>query len=312
MKHLLILCTLLISVSSFSEVLDKVLAVVNGEIVTQSDLSQFKNRIKKQTLLDDLFDVDYKKISNNKSKLLEHLIDQKIVDSEVKRLSLSLGEERINKEINQIASNLGVGVDGLKKRLKQDGIGFTEYKNFIKNRIERQALIRKEITSKIRISDDEVKSYYTKNSSNAKTDSFEYTLSNILIKVGENPEAALERAKMVVNKIKAGLSFEDAASQFTEDKNYSSGGYLGKFQSGEFLPAFENAVKNIDEGDVSEPIFVGSNYIILKLNKKQIVESPEYLKMKENIRARLQQLAFKKQFLFWLSQKRSESNIKIN
>lgn len=312
MKFLISALVLSLSLSLNAEVVDRILAVVNGEILTQSDLNNFKRRIKKETLLDDLFDVDYKKIVKQKDQLLKHLIDQKIVDSEVTRLKLGANDKRVDSEISKIAASNGINTSSLKKRLKTDGISFNDYKTFIKNRLERQALIQKEITSKIRISDDEVKSFYTKNSSNSETDVFEYSLSHILIKVNDNKASALERAKMVTNKINSGMNFSDAASQYTEDPNYSSGGFLGVFKSGEFLPAFENAVKNIDEGKISEPVLVGSSYIILKLNKKQIIENPNFLKVKERIRAQLQQLAFKKQFRFWLAQKRQESNIKIN
>jgi peptidyl-prolyl cis-trans isomerase SurA len=312
MKILILSLVLGFCLSVFGENIDRIIAVVNGEILTKSDLDGFKKRVKKESLLDDLFDVDYKKLLGNKKQLVDHLIDQKIVDSEIRRLKLNVSPSRIDAEIKKIAANLGVGVSGLKKRLKQDNIAFDDYKEFIKRRLERQSLIQREITSKIRISDDEVKSFYAKNSQNKDTDVFEYSLSHILIKAEDNKAAALERANMVVSKIKNGMDFSKAASQYTEDPNFSSGGYLGTFKSGEFLPAFENAVRNIDEGQVAKPVLVGSNYIILRLNKKQIVENPEFLQLKERIRAQLQQLAFKKQFQFWLSQKRSEADIKIN
>lgn len=312
MKFLIISIFLMGPSILFAENLDRILAVVNGEILTNSDLQSFKKRIKKETLLDDLFDVDYKTILKKEKLLLKHLIDQKIVDSEVTRLKLGARDQVVDSEIAKIAASNGVNSAQLKKRLKADGIAFDDYKMFIKNRLERQALIQKEITSKIRISDDEVKSFYAKNSSNSKTDGFEYNLSHILIKINGDKDSANKRAQLVISKVNSGLSFSDAASQYTEDKNYSSGGFLGVFKTGEFLPAFENAVKNIDEGKLSKPVAVGGNLIILRLNKKQIIENPDFLKVKERIRSQLQQMAFKKQFRFWLSQKRQDSNIKIN
>ncbi|MAF89963.1 MAG: peptidylprolyl isomerase [Bdellovibrionota bacterium] len=312
MKKFLSIALLTCSLFANAEVYDRILAVVNGEILTLSDMNQFKARLKKQKLADDLFQANPESLLKNKKLLLDHLIDQKIVDSEVSRLNLGIGPEQVEMEINKIATGLGISRDDLRKRLKADGIDFKEYQDFIKTRVERQALIQREITSKIRISDDELKSFYAKKASGSEADAFEYNLSHILIQVKENEDAAKQRAMNVYSKIQNGLNFSDAASQYSEDPNFSSGGFLGVFKSGEFLPAFENAVKNLSEGGTAKPIKVGSNFIILKVNKKQIVESPQFLAQKERIRSYLTQEAFKKQFQFWLVQKRSDSDIRIN
>ncbi|MEC9284327.1 MAG: peptidylprolyl isomerase [Bdellovibrionota bacterium] len=312
MKKVLFIALMVTSLFVKAEDYDRILAVVNGEILTLSDMNQYKARLKSQKLADDLFKVNPETLLKNKKLLIDHLIDQKIVDSEVSRLGLEIGPERVEHEINKIAEGLGITRDDLMKRLKTDGIDFSEYRNFIKSRVERQSLIQREITSKIRISDDELKSFYAKKASGSNVDAFEYNLSHILLQVKDSEDKAKERAENVYSKIQKGLNFSEAASQYSEDPNFSSGGFLGVFKSGEFLPAFENAVKNLDEGGTAKPIKVGSNFIILKVNKKQIVESPQFLAQKERIRSYLTQEAFKKQFQFWLVQKRSDSDIRIN
>lgn len=303
---------LALSFTAQAEVYDRIMAIVNGEILTKSDFDSFKKRVKNQKLADDLFNVDYKKLQNNDKLLLSHLIDQKIVDSEVSRLALNATPERVAAEIQKIAAGLGASESDLRKRLKADGIDFTEYRQFIKTRIERQALIQREITSKIRISDDELKSHYARQSKNPEVDVFEYNLSHILFKVKDSEAEAKSKAADVFARIKKGLNFSDAASQYSEDPNFTTGGFLGKFKSGEFLPVFENAVRNLDEGQVAKPVKVADNYIILRVNKKQIAESAAFLQQKERIRAQLTQEAFKKQFQFWLVQKRTQSDVKMN
>ena len=303
---------LALSFTAQAEVYDRIMAIVNGEILTKSDFDSFKKRVKNQKLADDLFNVDYKKLQNNDKLLLSHLIDQKIVDSEVSRLALNATPERVAAEIQKIAAGLGASESDLRKRLKADGIDFTEYRQFIKTRIERQALIQREITSKIRISDDELKSHYARQSKNPEVDVFEYNLSHILFKVKDSETEAKSKAADVFARIKKGLNFSDAASQYSEDPNFTTGGFLGKFKSGEFLPVFENAVRNLDEGQVAKPVKVADNYIILRVNKKQIAESAAFLQQKERIRAQLTQEAFKKQFQFWLVQKRTQADVKMN
>ena len=313
MQTLFLVLTLVLSLAAKAEVYDRILAIVNGEILTQSDFKQYEKRLAEQKLADDLFQVDYEQIKKNPKALLDFVIDQKIVDSEVRRLQLGASSEAVQAEIQNIARGLGVNVEALRARLREDKIDFKEYQEFIQKRLERQALIQREITSKIRISDDEIKSYYSRNSKNSGVDVFEYNLSHIMIPIKDDAEMARKKAEDVYAKIQQSqLNFSQAASQFSEDPNFSSGGFLGVFKSGEFLPSFENAVKALSPGEVAKPVKVGQNWILLRVNQKQIVESPEYLEQKERIRAKLTQDAFRKQFRFWLVQKRVESDIRVN
>jgi len=90
MKKFLSIALLTCSLFANAEVYDRILAVVNGEILTLSDMNQFKARLKKQKLADDLFQANPESLLKNKKLLLDHLIDQKIVDSEVSRLNLGI------------------------------------------------------------------------------------------------------------------------------------------------------------------------------------------------------------------------------
>jgi peptidyl-prolyl cis-trans isomerase SurA len=235
------------------------------------------------------------------------------MDSEVKRLNLSVTIERVEQEIRDIAKRNGINRNELIAAVTQQGITVSEYQDFIKSKVERQSLIEAEITSKIRVSDEDVLAQYSRMYPTSSAGTYEYTIAHILFNPKKGgPEAALERAEAVEKKLKAGESFEVLAEQHSEDSNFSAGGVLGTFRAGEFSREMEAAVAKINPGETTGVVHSRGGIHILKLLSKKVVSDAKYEKEKEKIRNQLFEKAFQKQFKNWLDAKREESFIRIN
>lgn len=296
-----------------AKVVEKILVVVNDEIITQSDIENYRQKLRKSTFNDDLILYEKSDLLNNSKLLLEHLIDQKIIDSEVKRLGLEVTVEKVDQEIRNIAKQNGITKPQLREALKKQGVSFAEYQDFMKSRLERQNLIQRVVTAQIKISDEEVQNYYLNNNQNNSLKSYEYTLSHILFSVKETGEqGAKQRAEEVYKKISSGQNFEKLAAQYSEDPAFTAGGFLGKFKSGEFLKELENAAKKLEANQYSQPIKTKQGYHIIKVLEKKISSDPEFDRQKVKIREILYQKAFKNQFSFWLEQKRQSAFIRKN
>ncbi|MCB0356189.1 MAG: peptidylprolyl isomerase, partial [Bdellovibrionales bacterium] len=247
--------------------------------------------------------------------LINHLINEKIVDSEIKKQNLQVPFERVEKEIRSIASKNGISRDQLVLALKNQGVSFAEYQDFLKSTLERQSVIEKEVSSKIKISDDEINEYYLKHSNN-KSDSqfFEYELSHILfLKKNGGSDAAEARAVEVYNKLSQGQEFSDLASKYSEDPNFSQGGLLGSFKQSDMNTSLAKEIRRLKVGGYSKVLLAsGGNYQIVKLNKKKLIPNPHLNAQKPKIQAILFEQAFKLQLKNWLERKRQEAFIKIN
>ena len=295
--------------------IEKILAIVNDEIITQTDLEHFRVKLSSGGLVDDavLRLADTKALLKDRKALVNHLIDERLLDSEVKRKGLSVTVERIEQEIRNITRRNGISRNQLKSALKEKGVAFSEYQSFIRTSLERQSLIEKSVSSKIKISDDDVSSYYVNQMGDKNANIFEYTLAHILFRIKKGEQDARKRARLVQDKLKSGsLSFEKLASQFSEDPNFSQGGILGTFKAGEMLPAMEKSVRPLKVGEATEVIKTRVGLHIVKLIKKTLVPNPAYESKKEEIRGLLFGQAFKKQFRNWLDNKRRDSFIRIN
>lgn len=304
------------SVSIFAaEPVDRVLAVVNDEIVTASELKGLEERLKKSTPIDDLllFGKPVESLKANQAAQLNYLINEKIIASEIKRLNLSVTIERIEQEIREMAKSNGMTRAQLMDAVRGQGLSPSEYQEFIRNRVERQALIEREITSKIRISDEDVAAQFSKQNPTSTSGIYEYTLAHILFNSKKGgAESAKERAEEVLKKLRAGGSFDKLAEQNSEDPSFSQGGHLGTFKAGEFNKDMESAVERLGAGEVSDVLPTRGGFHIVKVVGKKLISDPRFDREKDRIRNILLEKAFQKHLQSWLESKKEDSFIRIN
>lgn len=310
------LLALYLSVSlSHAEPIDRIIAVVNDDIVTQSDLIDFQKKLKSNGLLDEalLNLYDKKRMIGDKKMLVEYLIDEKTLDSEIRRQGIVSPIEQVESEIRNIARSRGIDRNQLKQALKNEGVVYSDYQDFVKTSLQRQTLIQKEVTSKIKISDDEVNSFYLANSPSGKGLVFEYTLAHILfLNSNGGSSEALKKATEVRKKLDQNLPFETLASQYSEDPHFVQGGLFGTFRVSEFNKDVERIVSQLEASEISPVVKMADGYRIFKVLKKSLVPSPELEARREDIRRKLLADSFKQQFRSWLNQKRRDSYIRIN
>lgn len=311
------LSLLLMSLYSFGAnvLIEKTVATVNNEPILQSDLNQLDQRLAKASMIDDLLLLDQTTdtLKKNKAAQLQFLINEKILDSEVKRHNLTVTTDRVDQEVRDIAKRNNMSKEDLYKNIQMQGISIPDYQAFMKMRIERQSVVEQEVTSKIRLSEDDILAFYANESGKKNIKIVEYTLSHIFFSPQKGSASeALERAKKVLEQIKRGSSFDSLLSKNTEEPNSSANGFLGTFKSGEFSPEMERAVRDLNEGETSDIVRSRSGYHIIKVTNKKLVVDPEFEKTKEKYRGILFEKVFKRQFKAWLDLKREESTIKIN
>lgn len=308
--------TTLATASASATVIERIIATVNDSIITQTDMDKFADQLKGGGLTDDLLipDEETKKaILGDRKKLLDVMIDEKVIDSEVRRQDLTVSIERVEQEIRSVAKRNNLSRDALKAAIQERGVKFSDYQDFIKRGLERQSLIEKAIVSKIKISEDDVQATFLAQSGSRGEDAFEYTLAHIFFTPQKGGAAkARERAQFVLSKLREGSSFETLASEYSEDPNFSAGGVLGTFRTGEILKEFERAAQKLQPNETSGIIETKTGLHIIKVLRKKLIPDPRLDGAKDKIRNQLYEKAYKKQFQSWLEQLRSEAFIRIN
>ena len=308
--------TALFAFTARAELVERIVAIVNDEIVTLSDMKKFEDRLRSGGLTDDLLIPDQaakEAVLKDREKLLQKMIDEKIIDSEVKKQNMSVTIEKVEQEIRNIAKRNNVGRDELKAALKERGIEFSQYQDFIKTGLERQGLIEKSITSRIKISEDDVLAAYAASGGSNTEQAFEYTLAHVMFlssKGGEN--AAKERAAQALKRLREGVAFDKLAAETSEDPGFEPGGVLGVFKTGELQKDLEGAVHKLGAGEYSNVIPTRGGFHIVRVVRKKLIADPRTEKDRERIRAELYEKAYKKQLQSWLEQLRQDAFLRIN
>ncbi len=318
MRHFLImfaLCTLACGVSR-AEIVEKVVAIVNDEPITLSDMKKFEEYLRKEALVDDLLVPDEataRALLKDRNQLLQKMIDEKLIDSEVKKQKISIPIEKVEQEIRATERSNGLSRNEMKTALQKRGITFSEFQDFTRKKLERQTLIQNAVLSRVKISEDDVLAEYIARHGSSENQAFEYTISHIFFRAGPSGGAlARSRAESAYKRLKNGESFEKLAAELSEDPAFEEGGLLGVFKTGELQKNLESVLKKMNPGEYTEVLPASGGYHIVKLNKKRLIPDPRTEKERAQIRAELYENAYKRQFRSWLDQLRQEAFIRIN
>jgi peptidyl-prolyl cis-trans isomerase C len=148
----------------------------------------------------------------------------------------------------------------------------------LKKEILTQATIKK-ILSEVTVTDDEVQKYYEANQETFK-DEESLTAKHILVD-------SFEQATNVLQNIKDGMAFEEAASKYSSCPSKEQGGNLGSFTRGRMVPEFEKAAFELEVGVVSEPVQTQFGYHLIKVEEKSEAAVKAFDEVKATIKAEL-------------------------
>lgn len=295
--------------------IDGVVATVEDQVITISDIRKLQTDISKQGLVDPniLVGKSSDAIKADKKVALEVLIRDRVLNIAVQNLKLEASDEVLEKEISNVAKRNQLTRDSFAAALAQQGMTLDQYKKFLKKSIERQSLTEQEILSKIKISDEEISDAYLKTSKNAEKTSFEYTLSQIFISRSTRGDSAETSATEVYKRLGAGESFEGLASQASDDKTTREvGGLLGKFKLNELNTQFSSAIKSLKKGQYTKIIKTKEGYHIFKVVDQKIIPNPDYLSQRSKISEMLTKKLFEETLERWFQDQIAQTNIQKN
>lgn len=301
---------------SFSQTVDRVVAIVNSEIILESDVDRLKSTIDKGNMINDLllFGATPNQVAKDRKALINYLVSDKILESEIKRLKLSITSDRVEQEIQDLAKKNGMSRNDLLKAVQSQGMSPAEYQKFVKQKIEQQSLIEAEVTSRIRISDDEVTAEFLRKNESAKANIYEFEVSQILFnsKKKGGLTAARARAEAALSRLNKGESFELVAEQTSEDRGFSNGGALGSFKINELTKEFAKAIEPLEVNQFSNIVETSRGVHILKLTGKKSTPNPVLMAAREKIRSQMLEKSFEGHFKNWLETRLEQSFVRFN
>ncbi|MCX8031014.1 MAG: peptidylprolyl isomerase [Thermodesulfovibrionales bacterium] len=289
-------------------ILDKIVAIVNKEAITWSDIyraMEFELTESHKNMSEEEKKQLFKK---NEMLFLESFIDMKLQLQEAQKVGIFVSNEEIEKTIKNLKEKYSLTDEIFIETLKKEGFTIEEYKQKLQEKIAISRVIEQEVKSKIVIDEDTINSNIRQNIDLLNKEQA-YNLSHIFIKKGNNQQIDEEKAKKIFDKLKAGEDFTKLAIQYSEDQTASVGGALGLVKKTDLSEEFKKQLNQMKEGDISEPFWSAKGIHILKLNS---ISTPENNKqLKEQIKQKLIEERFPKAYKNWLKALRERAYIKI-
>jgi peptidyl-prolyl cis-trans isomerase SurA len=307
----LIISFLLCSYVEASVLLDKVVAIVDREIITWSELYKAMS-FEYQTEIRSL-SVNEKKayFEQLQKEFLEKLIDMRLQITEARKMGVSVSQSETKTAINDIRGRYGFTLEQFIDALENEGFEYDDYYKRISEQILIQKFVQMEINSKILVSDEEVNEYFNLHKDEMPLE-MSYRFLQIKIK---NPTDEMEEVEVkhviseIQENINKGVEFEKIIEMFTGNPAVIYTGDSGFISAKDLRSDLLNYIKGLEEGEITEPLDKKDGIFIIKLKKKQPPVKLEVLR--DNIRNILVNKKAEKKYKDWAKSLRQRALIEI-
>ncbi|HIE66342.1 MAG: peptidylprolyl isomerase [Nitrospira sp.] len=253
--------------------IDRIVAVVNREIITQSDLDLAAQSAgmtpleRGQVILDE--DLPF-----YQKRLLSLMIEEKLILQEASRRGVRVSDSELDFALNDIArQNKFPDRSALRSAVSQGNITWDRYVSNLENRLIALKLINREVESKMLLMDVDVQAYYQDHPERFKlTDRIR--LRQILFRVSETSTAEqIEEVRMeaerVLSEAKKESAFFQLVQKYSDGPEAQRGGDLGFFNKGDLAVPIGRVVFNLGEGEISPLVRTPMGFHIFKVQERQ-------------------------------------------
>jgi peptidyl-prolyl cis-trans isomerase SurA len=310
-----------------AEVVDRVVAEVNNDVVTLSEVEEAGKGVFRQIALEVPAQDRLKTIDQVRRDILASLIDKKLIEQEAARQGIMVSEEEVDEAFEQVLLLNSLSPADLLQQLEDGGIDETQYRDNLKTQILQNKLLTRDVRSKIVITEEAILDYYDTTFTRLIPEGGYYLLQ-IGIDWGETEgtdsdsgdleerkQAARERAERVHRLAVNGNDFKELARKFSDLPSAAEGGDIGVFEEDEMASYMRTAVTSLKPGEVSRIIETPVGYQFFKLLSSKeggIVMQAPYAEVKEEIREKLFNEALKSEFDDWIDGIRENAYIRTS
>jgi peptidyl-prolyl cis-trans isomerase SurA len=285
------------STAGASVVVDRVIAVVNDEIITMSDLQREAGKTADKT---------------DERLLLEDMINRKLQMAAAKRAGMDVTEKEVSDAVEDIMKRNSLDRRQFEAALAKEGLTLDQYRAELKEQMTLSRVFNKFVRSGLTIDEGEIRAYYERNPKAFELPE-EIRVRQILVKVPENAsrteiDSLQEKAKKAAERAKSGENFLLLVREFSESAVASQDGDLGFMQREHVLPEIERAAASLKPGEIAGPVRSSLGFHVIRLEEIRRGVKP-YEKVKDEITNLLYNQKLENTYRSWLQTLRNESHI---
>ena len=278
-------------------VIDRVVAVVNDEVITLSDLQR---EMAKRT------DVKDEKL------MLEDMIDRKLQTAAAKRNGMDVTDNEVAEAVADIKKRNNLDDERFAAALAKEGLTVDQYRSDLREQMTLSRLFNKFVRSGVAVDEQEARAYYERNPDQYALPE-EVRVRILLVKAPPRPSeeqtaAARKQAEDLLDRIRQGEDFIGLIRRHSDSPTAKQDGDLGFIPRGHALPEIEEATRNRKPGEYAGPVRTEEGYLLLRVEELRSAAVP-FEKVKDEISKLLYEQKMELAYRTWLQTLRSESHI---
>ena len=313
-----ILAVLLISAPAAAAVADRIVAVVNGEVITLSELHRAFAPYAAH------IEANYKGpdkeafLKQNQAAFLQRMIDQMLIEQEAKKPGAGIAavkDEEVMAVVKDMLAKNRLTMQAYLKKLAEEGNTLESSKQEIRGQMLRMRLLRREVQSRILVTDEEIGEYYDKHREDYEGREAVH-IRQIFLPVPEGADSgARDRVRAEANQLRErilkGERFEVMAARYSRGPAAAEGGDIGFVERGVMMPEVEKAAFSLPVGEVSEVLETEAGFLLLVVVDKKGAGLKPLPVVRDEIKAKIEDEKVNKKYDEWMAELRKKSFIDI-
>ena len=246
-------------------------AVVNGQVVTDTDVDQRLALV----LASNPTSVEEEEKQRLRLQVMRNLIDEKLQIQEARDNDIFISDAEIDEAFARVAQNVRMTPEQFTKYLNERGTSSTSIRQQITGELAWGRLLRRRVQPFVNVGDDEVENMLARMEAAKGTDEFRLA-ELVFYTTPETGAEVMSEAERIVEQLRQGASFIAYARQYSQSSSATVGGDLGWLQMQQLDPALQPVVAGLSEGQVTRPIQLPGKVLVLALlDKRQVLTADE-------------------------------------
>ena len=306
---------LALSTPASARLIDRVVAVVNDEVITLSELQEAAapDLARERSIANPIERVKFRQ--SLMEQTLDQLVGEHLVGQEAERRNIKIGEGDIDAHLNDVRQRQGWTEAQLDSYLISIGTTRDRFRDTIRRRLLQQRVVGLVVRSRIRISDEDLEDYY-KEKRTREQSTFEVEAAHLVLKVRQDgtpaEKAAVKQlATELAERARNGEDFTALVKQYSNGPGAANGGYLGRLRRGSLNAAMEAVIFDLEPGKIGGPIETPYGLHLVHVIGRHTVAPAAFEEVKETLRREVQQRRMAKEFTRWIEELKTKAFIEL-
>lgn len=297
-----------------AEVVNKVVAIVNEEVITLYDLDRAMAQTKNIEQIMEMGSRGEKAqaLKTTRNQALKVLVEDKLLDQEMERRNIAISKEDEEKAINNVLERNKMTLEQLKNEIRSKGGTWTAYRASLMEQLKRIKFMGQVLAPRVRVTDADLDEFFARNQKQfSRFQSVE--MAQVIIPVAPDAgDAELGKAQKiaaeVAKKAQAGEDMEELGKKYS---NFPATALKETYPVAQLAPQIVAVVSELSPGEVSEPVRSSMGLHVIKLYDRKTLAGEEYKAIREQIRAKVFELKLEEELENYLDDLKKKSFIEI-